>query len=652
MSTSPILWQPSPERVAASNLTAFARQITERCGVSFDGYESLHQWSVTHIPEFWSHVWEFCGIIGEMGSVVVDNPNKLPGAHWFPKGSLNYAENLLRPRRETDDVLVFRGESKVEARVSYKDMYITVSRIQQALKAAGIRKGDRIAAYMPNMPEMVMFMLATTALGAVWSSASPDFGVQGVIDRFGQIEPTLLLTVDGYFYNGKTHDIRDKVRQIVQDLPTVQHVVVVPYTATNPDVSKIPKAQLWHTFLDPYAACPLEFVRLPFDHPLFVMFSSGTTGVPKCILHGHGGTLLQQVKEHVLHCDIKPNDRVFYFTTCGWMMWNWLVAALAARATLLLYDGSPSFPSASSLFDYASAEKCTFFGTSAKWIDAIRKEGLRPCDTHDLSSVRVIASTGSPLAPESFDYVYQSIKNDVQLASVSGGTDIVSCFVLGNPFGAVRRGEIMGRGLGLAVDVFDDTGKPVRGEKGELVCTKAFPAVPLGFWGDTDGRRFHDAYFGKYPNIWTHGDWIELTDTGGIIIYGRSDATLNPGGVRIGTAEIYRQVEKLDEIAESLVVGQDWDNDTRVVLFIRLKEGASLDKDLEDRIRRTVRENCTPRHVPAKILSVPDIPRTKSGKIVELAVREVIHGRPVKNVESLANPEALEHFRNRPELSI
>lgn len=652
MSASPILWQPSEERVAASNLSAFARQVTERYGVSFDGYESLHQWSVDHTPEFWACVWEFCDIIGTAGPVVVDDPSRLPGARWFPEGALNYAENLLRPRGKDDDLLVFRGEDKAASRLSYHQACEIVSRTQQALKAAGVQKGDRVAAYMPNMSETILFMLAATSLGAVWSSASPDFGVQGVIDRFGQIEPTCLLTVDGYFYNGKTHDIRDKVRQVVEGIPSLKHVVVVPYANPSPDVSAIPKAQLWGAFLAPYTPCPLEFARLPFDHPLFVMFSSGTTGVPKCIIHGHGGTLLQQVKEHVLQCDVKPNDRVFYFTTCGWMMWNWLVAALAARATLLLYDGSPSFPSAGSLFDYADAERCTFFGTSAKWIDAIRKEKLCPRETHDLSTVQVIASTGSPLVPEAFDYVYQSVKSDVLLASVSGGTDIVSCFVLGNPFGAVRRGEIMGRGLGLAVDVFDDAGKPMRGQKGELVCTKAFPAVPIGFWGDTDGRRFHDAYFDKHPGIWTHGDWIELTDTGGVIIHGRSDATLNPGGVRIGTAEIYRQVEKLDEIIESLVVGQDWDDDTRVVLFVRLKEGGDLNKDLQDRIRRTIRENCTPRHVPAKILDVPDIPRTKSGKIVELAVREVIHGRPVKNVESLANPEALEHFANRSELSL
>lgn len=651
MSASPILWQPSGDRIRASNMFAFMNRVNARHGLSLGDYEALHRWSVDNIPAFWREIWDFCGLIGDTGSVVVDDPVRLPGARWFPEGRVNYAENVLRPRPAESLAIVFRGEDKVHRRLTYGQLCDLVSRAQQALKAAGVGKGDRVAAYMPNMPETLVLMLAAVSVGAVWSSASPDFGVQGVLDRFGQIEPKILLTVDGYHYNGKMHDIRDKVRAVTEGISCLQKVVIVSYITDTADIASLPKAVLWDRFLDGFAPVKPDFVRLPFDHPLFVMFSSGTTGVPKCIVHGHGGTLLQQVKEHVLHCDEKAGDRVFYFTTCGWMMWNWLVAALAVEATLMLYDGAPSWPSGNAMFDYAAAEKCTFFGTSAKWIDAIRKDGLRPRDTHDLSSIRVIASTGSPLVPESFDYVYEAIKPDVLLASISGGTDIVSCFMLGNPLGAVRRGEIMGRGLGMAVDVFDESGMPVRGKKGELVCTKAFPAVPVGFWGDVDGSRFHSAYFERFPGIWTHGDWVELTENGGIVVYGRSDATLNPGGVRIGTAEIYRQVEKLEEIVESLVVGQDWDNDTRVVLFVRLRPGVSLDKALQDRIRKTIRENCTPRHVPSRIVEVADIPRTKSGKIVELAVREVVHGRPVKNMEALANPEALAHFANRSELS-
>ncbi|AMW34320.1 acetoacetyl-CoA synthetase [Haematospirillum jordaniae] len=651
VSESPILWQPSDERIRASNLFSFMTRINDRYGVSLADYESLHRWSVENIPAFWQEVWAFCELIGDPGLVVVDDPSRLPGARWFPEGRVNYAENLLRPRPADTLAVVFRGEDKVQRRLTYGQLCEQVSRAKQALQAAGVVRGDRVAAYMPNMPETLILMLAAVSIGAVWSSASPDFGVQGVLDRFGQIEPVVLLAVDGYHYNGKSHDIRDKVRAVAQGIPSLRTVVVVPYVTDKPDISSVPKAVSWDKFLDSFVPGKLDFARLPFDHPLFVMFSSGTTGVPKCIVHSHGGTLLQQVKEHVLHCDEKAGDRVFYFTTCGWMMWNWLVSALAVKAALMLYDGAPSWPSGNAMFDYAQAERFTFFGTSAKWIDAIRKDGLRPRDTHDLSSVRVIASTGSPLVPESFDYVYDAIKPDVLLASISGGTDIVSCFMLGNPLGAVRRGEIMGRGLGLAVDVFDEAGKPIRGEKGELVCTKAFPAVPVGFWGDTDGAKFRSAYFERFPGIWTHGDWVELTGSGGIIVYGRSDATLNPSGVRIGTAEIYRQVEKLEEVVESLVVGQDWDNDTRVILFVRLRPGVSLDPALQDRIRKTIRENCTPRHVPARIVEVADIPRTKSGKIVELAVREVVHGRPVKNMEALANPEALAHFANRPELS-
>ncbi|EKV30336.1 Acetoacetyl-CoA synthetase [Caenispirillum salinarum AK4] len=638
------LWEPSAERIARANMTAFMRKAEPVAGRSFTDYESLRKWSVEEPEAFWRLAWDELGIIGEPGPVVVDDVHKLPGAKWFPEGHVNYAENLMRPRPEDEEVIVFRGEDKVKRRLTYGGLKAEVSRFQQALKDLGVGKGDRVAGYLPNMPETVIAMLATTGLGAIWSSASPDFGVQGVLDRFGQIEPKVLVACNGYFYNGKTHDSLEKLATIAERMPSLEKVVVVPYTTDTPDVSGVTGAVTWGDFCAGKMPAEVTFEPLPFDHPLFIMFSSGTTGAPKCIVHGHGGTLLQQVKEHVLHCDEKPGDRVFYFTTCGWMMWNWLVAALAAGSTLLLFDGSPFYPSGNVLFDYADEEKMTFFGTSAKWIDAVKKAGLVPKDSHDLSTVRVMASTGSPLAPESFDFVYEGIKDDIQLASISGGTDILSCFMLSNPIGPVYRGEIQCRGLAMDVHVFDDDGKPVVGQKGELVCTKAFPSVPVGFWNDPTGERFHNAYFDKYENTWTHGDWVELTATGGIIVYGRSDATLNPGGVRIGTAEIYRQVEKLEEVIEALVIGQDWDNDVRVVLFVRLREGVELTEDLIKRIKQTVKEGATPRHVPAKVVQVDDIPRTKSGKIVELAVRDVVHGRAVKNKEALANPEALELF--------
>jgi acetoacetyl-CoA synthetase len=649
-----ILWQPSDTRIQSTNLAAFMAAANQRHGLSLTSYDDLWSWSTSEISAFWTLVWDQCGLLGERGDLVVDDETKLPGARWYPNGHINYAQNLLAPRPRDQDALVFWGEDKVKRRLSFGALCDEVSRVQQALQAMGISKGDRVCGYMPNMPETIIYMLAATALGAVWSSASPDFGVQGVLDRFGQIEPRLLVTVDGYYYNGKSHDIRDKVSQIVERIPSLEVVSVVPYTADDPeliDLSAIRSGVLHGEFVAPYIAAEIDYLPLPFDHPLFIMFSSGTTGVPKCIVHSQGGTLLQQVKEHVLNSDCRPGDRVFYFTTCGWMMWNWLVAGLAAKATVLLYDGSPFYPSGNILFDYADAEQMTFFGTSAKWIDAIKKADLSPKDTHSLASVRAMASTGSPLVPESFDYVYQAVKADMQLASISGGTDILSCFMLGSPIDAVHRGEIQKRGLGMAVQVFDDNGAPVSGEKGELVCTRAFPSVPVGFWNDPEGQKFHEAYFDKFPNTWTHGDLIELTASGGIVVYGRSDATLNPGGVRIGTAEIYRQVEKLDEVVEALVIGQDWDADTRVVLFVRLRDGITLDEELISRIKKTIRDNTTPRHVPARVIQVDDIPRTKSGKIVVLAVREVVHGRPVKNKEALANPEALDLFQDRPELA-
>ena len=647
-----LLWTPSPEKIAATNMAAFMRR------AGFDNYEALWQWSVDQPDAFWPLVWDFCGAIGERGNAVLEHGDRMPGAIWFPQAKLNYAENLLK-LRDDGDALVFWGEGKVKRRLSRGQLYAEVSRFQQALKAAGVTEGDRVAGYLPNMPETIVAMLATTALGAVWSSASPDFGVQGVVDRFGQIAPKVLVCVDGYWYNGKAVDCMAKNAEAVALLPSVEKTVVVGYLSDSADVAPIRNGVRWADFVAPHAAGEVEILRLPFDHPLFVMYSSGTTGVPKCIVHCHGGALLQHLKEHQLHSDVKPGDRVFYFTTCGWMMWNWLVSGLASGAALLLYDGSPFVAGAdgkngSILFDYADAEGMTHFGTSAKFIDAVAKAELSPRRSHRLASVRAMFSTGSPLAPEGFDYVYREIKGDMLLASISGGTDILSCFVLGNPVLPVHRGEIQCRGLGMAVEVFDDEGRPVRGEKGELVCTKPFPAMPVEFWNDSDGSKYRAAYFERFGNLWCHGDFAEITAHGGMIIYGRSDATLNPGGVRIGTAEIYRQVEKLPEVVESLVIGQDWPpgaiGDVRVVLFVKLREGETLDDALADRVKKQIRDNTTPRHVPARVLQVADIPRTKSGKIVELAVRNVVHGRAVKNVEALANPEALEHFRDRPEL--
>ncbi len=649
------LWTPSPERIAGSHLNRFMREVSRTRGTAFPDQASLYRWSVEQPEQFWASIWDFCDVVADTrGAVVLENPGAMPGARWFPDARLNFAENLLR-RADDATAIVFRGENKVRSSVTYAELNHEVSRLQQALRAAGVRIGDRVAGYVPNIPGAIIAMLAATSLGATWSSCSPDFGVQGVLDRFGQIEPTVLFAADGYFYGGKTLDVMPRLAEIVDRLPTVRQVVVIPYTRRDPDLSGVRDAVDVHDFMAPFQAGRPSFERLPFDHPLYIMFSSGTTGVPKCIVHGAGGTLLQHLKEHQLHVDLQPTDKLFYFTTCGWMMWNWLATGLASGATLMLFDGSPFYPRGNVLFDFAQDEGMTIFGTSAKYIDSLRKIDLRPKDTHDLSRLRTMLSTGSPLVPESFDYVYSNIKADLCLSSISGGTDIVSCFVLGSPMLPVWRGEIQCRGLGLAVDVWDDNGRPVRGERGELVCTKPFPCMPVGFWNDPDGSRYRAAYFERFPGVWCHGDFCELTAHDGLVIHGRSDAVLNPGGVRIGTAEIYRQVEQLDEVVESLVIGQDWPpaqpTDVRVVLFVRLRDGLVLDDALVARIKTRIRENTTPRHVPAKVLQVADIPRTKSGKIVELAVRNVVHGQPVKNREALANPEALALFADRPELA-
>jgi acetoacetyl-CoA synthetase len=643
------LWAPSQKRIEDANLTRFARMAIRDWNLNLNNYPAFYEWSAARPEEFWQSVWKFGEVRGEMGSRILIDGDKMPGARFFPDAKLNFAENSLRCR-DTSDAIVFWGEDKVKRRLSHADLYDQVSRLAQALRTLGIGEGDRIAGFLPNMPETVIAMLATASLGAIWSSCSPDFGVQGVLDRFGQITPKLLFTADGYWYNGKSVEVLDKVREMAAKLPSVRRVIVVSYLDEAPKLTPIPNAEHLRDFVAPYASREIDFARMPFNHPLYILYSSGTTGVPKCIVHSGGGALLKHLSEQLLHSDIKPGDRFFYFTTCGWMMWNWLASGLASGATLLLYDGSPFVQGGNVLFDYADAARMTHFGTSAKFIDEAKKRELKPIETHGLEAVRVLMSTGSPLAPESFDYVYQAIKRDVLLASMSGGTDLCGCFVLGNPILPVMRGEIQCRALGLAVDVFDDEGRPVRGEKGELVCTKPFPSMPIGFWNDPDGAKYRTAYFERFPNVWCHGDYCELTPHGGMVIYGRSDAVLNPGGVRIGTAEIYRQVEQLEEVVESLVIGQEWERDVRVVLFVRLRDGVTLDDELGAKIKQKIRANTTPRHVPAKIVQVLDIPRTKSGKIVELAVRNVVHGQPVKNVEALANPEALDHFRDRVEL--
>ncbi|ALG69199.1 acetoacetate--CoA ligase [Beggiatoa leptomitoformis] len=641
-----LLWNPTTEAIDNANVTTFRHAVNQQWQLQLMDYSALYQWSIEQPTQFWQSLWTFTNLIAEtQGDVVLNHQYPMFGARWFPQARLNFAENLLR-RQDSADALVFWGENQVKRRLSYQDLYAEVSVLAQALRADGVQAGDRVAGYLPNMPEAIIAMLATSSIGAVWSSCSPDFGAQGLIDRFGQIEPKILLTADGYFYNGKPHDSLGNLPKITQAISSIERVIVIPYVNQLPAIGHLNKTTLYSSYVAGYTADTIEFNRLPFNHPLYILYSSGTTGVPKCIVHGAGGTLLQHLKEHVLHTDIKPNDRVFYFTTCGWMMWNWLVSALAAQATVLLYDGSPFYPTGQTLFDYVEQEKITVFGTSAKFIDALNKQGIVPNKTHNLQCLRAILSTGSPLLPESFDFVYHAIKADVQLSSISGGTDIVSCFALGNPVLPVWRGELQCRGLGLAVEIFDDAGQALRAQKGELVCTKPFPAMPIYFWNDPQGEKYHAAYFERFPNVWCHGDYAELTAHDGIIIYGRSDAVLNPGGVRIGTAEIYRQVEQLPEILESLVIGQTWADDVRVVLFVRLQTGLVLDDVLRERIKQYIRQNTTPRHVPAKIVQVADIPRTKSGKIVELAVRNVVHGLPVKNREALANPEALDLFAN------
>ena len=640
------LWQPSKDKISHSNVNAFIQSVAPLHPQVTD-YDSLYQWSIDHSDQFWSMLWEFAGVMSSQPwTTILKNPDAMPGAIWFEGARLNFAENLLK-YRDDRAAIIFRGENGHSKTLTYQQLYLEVVRCAAQLRALGVVVGDRVAGYMSNCPETVIAMLATTSIGAIWSSCSPDFGVKGVFERFSQIQPKILFCVDGYHYNGKQHDILPSVCSVVEKIPSIEKVIVTPFLNPQPDISELEQGCLFDDFKT--ETTEVEFEQLPFDHPLYILYSSGTTGKPKCIVHGAGGTLLQHIKEHVLHTDVKRSDHLFYFTTCGWMMWNWLVSGLSSGCTIVLYDGSPFFPNKNAMWEIAEKLKITIFGTSARFITACVKSKLVPKDKNDLSHLNAILSTGSPLVAESFDYVYEKIKSDVMLSSISGGTDIVSCFVLGCPVRPVFRGEIQSRGLGLAVDVYDE-GKPVREKRAELVCTKPFPCMPIGFWNESDDSRYRDAYFSRFENVWAQGDYAEITANDGMIIYGRSDAVLNPGGVRIGTAEIYRQVEKVDEILESLCIAQQWDGDVRIVLFVMLREGEKLSNELISLIRRTVKDNTTPRHVPKKIIAVPDIPRTLSGKIVELAVRDVVHGDVIKNAEALANPEALEHFRNIEEL--
>jgi acetoacetyl-CoA synthetase len=651
---SPI-WSPTEQQIESAQITQFARHVVRKHKLELNTYPEFYQWTIDHIEEFWSEVWDWCGVVASKkgGTVLVDG-DRMPGAKWFPEARLNFAENLLK-RGDQGDAIVFWDERGFQRRVSYSSLTSEVSRAAQALAQLGLRPGDRVAAFIPNIPETCMLALAALSQGIVWSSCSPDFGTSGVLDRFGQIEPKVLFVADGYRYAGRDFDVLERVAEIAEGLPTLRRIVVVPHLNKRPDVSDIPKAVLLDEWLRKHTPGEIEFVQLPFEHPAYILFSSGTTGTPKCIVHGAGGSLLQALKTLKLQFDVRPGDRMFYYCTTNWVIWNMLFHALAAEATVMLYDGSPFERNGAIVFDYAEKERFTQLGCSAKYIDALEKRGLAPIETHPMRELRMILSTGSPLVPESYDFVYSKVKADVCLSSISGGTDIMAAFADANPVLPVYRGEIQCRSLGAAVEVFNEAGEPVVGQKGELVCTKPIPSMPLGFWNDRGGEKYRSAYYEKFPNVWTHGDWCELTARGTMIVYGRSDATLNPGGIRIGTAEIYRQVEKIDEVEESVAIGQLWPpakpTDTRVVLFVRLRPGFVLDENLTEKIKSRIKANTTPRHVPAKVIQVPDIPRTKNGKVVELAVRSVVNGMPIGNTDALANPEALELFRNIPALA-
>jgi len=646
-----LLWRPSTARVENSNMFRFMEHINHRYGLHCNDYGSLYEWSIDHIPEFWAAAWDFLEIKASQPYVgVIDDLSKMPGAQWFSGARLNFAENLLRYR---DDriAIVSRTEKGYTRHISYETLYGEVAALAKALREAGVTAGDRVAGFMPNLPETVIAMLATASIGAIWSSCSPDFGKKGVLDRFGQIKPKILFSTDGYLYKGKHIDSISTIKAVVEEIPSIQQLIIIPYVTEKPAITDIPKATLYHDFISTDKGLAIEFAQLPFQHPLYIMYSSGTTGLPKCMVQSAGGVLINQLKEHVLHTDVTRDDTVFYFTTCGWMMWNWLVCGLATGATLVLYEGNPFHPGPEALWQLAQDEKITVFGTSAGYLAALQHSGLKPGREFELSALRSILSTGSPLSDEGFEFVYRDIKQDLQLASISGGTDLNGCFALGNPFDPVYAGELQCRGLGMKVGAFDEQGQAIIGQQGELVCTAPFPSMPIYFWDDADGRKYHDAYFDVYPGIWRHGDYIEISERGSVVIHGRSDATLNPGGVRIGTADIYRYVEQIEEIEDSVVTGQHWKNDTRIILFVKLKPGITLTAELQARIRKTIRSNTSPRHVPAKIIAVGDIPYTLNMKKVEIAVRKTIHGEAIQNRDAIKNPEALDCYHDLPELA-
>ena len=636
------LWSPTHETVRNSLLSQFTNEVADQGAGSFDDYDALHQWSVENPADFWAAYWDFAELkASQKGDIAVKDLDRFPGASWFPEAKLNYAENLLSTR-SSKTAFVSILENGERKSISYEELYLETNNLQSFLRAH-ISIGDRVAGWLPNTIEAAVAMLATSSLGGVWSSCSPDFGIEGALDRFGQIEPKVLFACDGYFYAGKTIDIKEKVRSVVEQVKSIELIVWVSVLEdTQAAQSKETNWGHWPSALSP----AINFEQLAFDHPLYIMYSSGTTGKPKCIVHGQGGTLIQHKKEHQLHLDLRADDNLFFFTTCGWMMWNWLVSALATGCTITLYDGSPFHPKPDVLFDLIDQESITVFGVSAKFLSNAQKEMVSPVESHQLNSLRCLISTGSPLTEEGFEYVYEKIKQDLHLVSMTGGTDLISCFILGNPNLPVYSGELQSPGLGMAVDIWDDSGNPIKEKKGELVCTVPFPSCPIGFWNDPDNNSFLDAYFRRFPNIWVHGDFGEITANGGYIIHGRSDAVLNPGGVRIGTAEIYRQVEVFDEVVDSVCIGQSWDGDVRVVLFVVMREGVQLSVDLIDQIKLRIRNHASPRHVPAKVIAVADIPRTMSGKIAELAVRDKVHGREVKNTSALANPESLSLFEN------
>ena len=645
-----LLWKPSEEQIKNSNLYRFMNFINEKYGQNFETYAPLYEWSVANIPEFWGAMWEFADIVASNPyEEVVDDLTKMPGARWFSGARLNFAENLLRYR---DDrvALVFKGEGQPSTKMTYAELYDEVARIAKSLRESGVQSGDRVVGFMPNMPASIIAMLSAASIGAAWSSCSPDFGIKGVLDRFGQIKPKILFTANGYSFKGKKIDSLERIANILKELPSIEKVVVVPYTEHEPDISGVPKAVHYKDFRSAESGLEIEFQQLPFDHPLYIMYSSGTTGLPKCMVQSGGGILIHHLKELMLHTDLKREDTIFYFTTCGWMMWNWLTSSLAVGATLVLFDGNPFHPHPGALWEMAQDEKVTVFGTSAGYIAALQNAGVKPGATYDLTPLRAVLSTGSPLSIEGFEFIYNEVKSDLQLASIAGGTDLNGCFALGNPMGPVYAGELQCRGLAMDVRAFDENGQPVVNQQGELVCCKPFPSMPIYFWDDPDGEKYHSAYFDVYPNIWRHGDFVIVSERGGVIMHGRSDATLNPGGVRIGTAEIYRQVEQMDEIEDSVVIGQNWQNDIRVILFVQLAAGQELTDELKNKIKQTIRSNASPRHVPAKILSVPAVPYTLNMKKVELAVKKVIEGKPVLNKDALSNPEALDYYANLKEL--